>query len=199
MGPKLIRSPLGGAWERDYALDILRLGHSGHQKQGKPCQVEECMLQGIENRPTEPDSAPFKFCFTVFGVKLADISPPLGWNREKTSPGVSLMQPGLSRGLAGRASSQVVHVVVGICGNGDPGLRDSIHRVMCGPLVPLEETGWSRISEICGQGLRSGWTATDSNPSVSSRSGRLNPKIAAKTLCTNNTTMATKQPAPASK
>ncbi len=45
------------------------------------------MLNDTENRPTVPDSASFKFCFTVFGAKLAGISPPLGWNREKTSPG----------------------------------------------------------------------------------------------------------------
>ncbi|EJK49150.1 hypothetical protein THAOC_32005 [Thalassiosira oceanica] len=51
MGPKLIRSPLGGAWERDYALDILRLGHSGHQKQGKPCQgVEFYPLAKIDDK-----------------------------------------------------------------------------------------------------------------------------------------------------
>ena len=43
------------------------------------------MLHDIENSPTEPHSAPFRLCFTVFGAKLAGISPPLGWNREKTS------------------------------------------------------------------------------------------------------------------
>ncbi|EJK57055.1 hypothetical protein THAOC_22943 [Thalassiosira oceanica] len=116
MGPKLICSPLGGAWERNYALDILQLGHSGrHHTPGRKGNLamvvveealvcgqkgdairegeratairhiaqfclEECMLQDTENRPTVPDSAQFMFCFTVFGAKLAGISPPLGWN-----------------------------------------------------------------------------------------------------------------------
>ena len=39
MGPKLIRSPLVGVYERNYALYILQLGHSGHDKQEKPCRV----------------------------------------------------------------------------------------------------------------------------------------------------------------
>ena len=50
------------------------------------------MLQNSENRPTVADSAPFTFSFTVFGAKLTDMSPPLGWNQEKTSPGVSVQE-----------------------------------------------------------------------------------------------------------